>query len=119
MTQIEARPRPQGLMLKLLLRMCRSPAAPDYPMAEVDYDQDRALDTLRAVFPDVDKEIVGRRVIDFGCGKGYQAVGYALAGAKSVVGVEIIEELMALSKARVEQYGAGGQGWRLCVLWMG
>lgn len=74
-------------------------------MAEVEYVQESALDTLRAVFPEIDKEIAGKRVIDFGCGLGYQAVGYALAGAESVVGVEINEDLAQRAIGRVEQYG--------------
>ena len=78
-------------------------------MPNVDYEQSAALDPLREMFPGVDGEIVGRRVIDFGCGKGYQAVGYALAGAESVVGVEIQEELVNQSRARVEQYGLAGK----------
>ena len=91
------------------MALCRKPGSADFPMAEVEYVQESALDTLRVVFPDIDKEIAGKRVIDFGCGWGYQAVAYALAGAKSVVGVEIDETLAQRSIARVAQYGLAGK----------
>lgn len=87
------------------MSFCRKPDSADFPLAEVDYVQESALDTLRAVFPNIHEEIAGKRVIDFGCGRGYQAVAYALAGAKSVVGVEINAELGQLSAARVAQHG--------------
>jgi SAM-dependent methyltransferase len=109
MTATEVTAGSKGPMVRLLLSMCRSPEAADFPMANVDYEQAAALDPLREVFPNIDREIAGRRVIDFGCGKGYQAVGYALAGAESVIGVEIAEELLKQSKARVEQNGLAGK----------
>ena len=93
------------LSTRLLMCFCREPASADFPLAEVDYEQDSALDTLRAVFPRIVEEIAGKRVIDFGCVRGYQAVGYALAGAKSVVGVEINAELARVSAARVAEHG--------------
>ena len=98
-------PGSRRLPTRLLMLLSRKPEAADFPLAEVDYVQASALDTLRVVFPNIDEEIVGKRVIDFGCGRGYQAVGYAEAGAASVVGVEIHAELARLSAARVAQYG--------------
>ena len=68
-------------MVKVLLALSRRPEAPEPPIAYVDYDQSAALEPMREVFPNIDQEISGKRVIDFGCGKGYQVVGYALAGA--------------------------------------
>src|SRR5262249_30519845 len=103
--------RSKSPMVKVLLAMSRSPESQDYAMSHVDYDQARALDTMREVFPTIDQDIQGKRVIDFGCGKGYQAVGYALAGAESVVGVEIIDSLVEQSRARVEQFGVGDKVW--------
>jgi SAM-dependent methyltransferase len=87
------------------MAFCREPGSADFPLAVVDYVQASALDTLRAVFPHIDGAIAGSRVIDFGCGRGYQSVGYALAGAESVVGVEINAELARLSAARALEYG--------------
>jgi SAM-dependent methyltransferase len=103
--------RSKSPMVKVLLAMCRSPETRDYPMSHVDYAQTKALDPMREVFPTVDRDIAGKRVIDFGCGKGYQAVGYALAGAASVVGVEILDSLVEQSRARVEEYGLGDRVW--------
>ena len=93
------------LSTTFLMSFCRKPDSADFPLAEIDYVQSSALDTLRAVFPHIHEEIVGKRVIDFGCGRGYQAIAYALAGAKSVVGVEINAVLGQMSAARVAQYG--------------
>lgn len=94
-----------SLSARLLLRFCRKPGSADFPMAMVHYDQASALDPLREVFPDIDGQIAGKRVIDFGCGLGYQAVAYALAGADSVVGVEIDAALARQSLDRVNQRG--------------
>ncbi len=93
------------LSTKVLMFSCREPGSADFPLAEVDYVQASALDTVRAVFPHIDEAIAGKRVIDFGCGRGYQSVGYALAGAESVVGVEIQADLARLSAARVAEHG--------------
>jgi len=84
---------------RLLLRwFCREPGSPDYPMQGVHYEPGCELDKLVAVFPEFRSEIVGKNVLDFACGWGYQCVALARAGAKHVVGTEINE--LAIKGAR-------------------
>ncbi len=51
-------------------------------------DLDHALDLLRRVFDDFDREIAGRRVLDFGCGAGLQACAMARLGGEFVLGLD-------------------------------
>ncbi len=57
-----------------------------------------ALDILCLVFPDFLSEVSDKRILDFGCGTGYQSVALGLKRAAFVLGVEIDSE--DLLKAR-------------------
>jgi len=48
-----------------------------------------ALSGLTREFPDFLDKIRGKRIVDFGCGGGYQSVAMALNGAEQVVGFDI------------------------------
>lgn len=50
-------------------------------------------------------DIEGRRVVDLGCGTGIFAIGAALLGASSVIGVDVDEE--AIEDARVNAHALG------------
>ena len=92
----------------LLLQFCRKPGSADYPMANIEYDPSSALSVVKSVFPDIEQQVKGKRVVDFGCGGGYQAVAYAKAGASSVVGIEIAEHLAAICVDRVQRENLTG-----------
>lgn len=49
--------------------------------------------------------LVGRDLVDFGCGTGADAVELALAGARSVVGVDIQEPLLEVARERARDAG--------------
>lgn len=51
---------------------------------------------------DIDRRVHGRRVLDFGCGTGGDAVALAEAGAREVVGIDIVPA----SLARAERLAA-------------
>ena len=108
MAQTQVLSRNSRISTSLLLQFCRQPGTPDYPMANVDYDEASALNVVREVFPDIAEKVVGKRVIDFGCGGGCQAVAYAKAGARSVIGVEIEAQRATTSEARVRREGLSG-----------
>ncbi len=55
------------------------------------WDDANALSTLRREYPDFDALIAGQRVLDYGCGDGFQAIAMAKAGASHVVGVDLQE----------------------------
>lgn len=78
----------------ILLMLSRNPEGPDYDASIITYTIDNSLDLLTKSFgSDFLKDIIGKRVVDFGCGSGYQAVSMAIKGASFVVGVDIREEL--------------------------
>lgn len=58
----------------------------------------RAMDRWLEVLPDIRERIQGARVIDFGCGGGFQAVAMAESGAASVLGVEIAPKAYQFAK---------------------
>lgn len=74
---------------RLLTALSRPPGTPDYAEATQAWSLDNALTRLRWAFPDFDGLIRGRRVLDFGCGQGWQAVAMARLGAAAVLGVDI------------------------------
>ena len=93
--------RKLGLWSTLLLRFCKAPgsATPGH----APHDEAQALSIVNSVFPDFERQIRGKRVVDFGCGSGYQVIAYARSGASSVVGVEIVEHLAILCAERAEE----------------
>ena len=60
------------------------------------------LERLEAVFPKFSEQVHGLRVVEFGCGGGYQVVAMARAGAAQVMGVEIEPHALAHSERLAE-----------------
>jgi SAM-dependent methyltransferase len=74
-------------------------------MTGIHYESGRELDTLDELFPSLRNEIVGKDVVDFGCGYGYQAVALARAGARSVLGIELDEaEIEAVRNLAAQEF---------------
>ncbi len=74
---------------RILLSLCRDPGAPDYAGGTVKTNVDNALDFLSRTVPDFRSRFAGKKVLDFGCGWGNQAVAMAKSGAAEVVGIDI------------------------------
>lgn len=88
---------------RLLLLFCRHPAEVpgfDGHAEEPRREANDPLLRLRQRFPDIDRVIAGRRVLDFGCGAGEQSIALAAAGAREVVGVDIAAPLIARARRR-------------------
>src|SRR3989441_3802240 len=51
------------------------------------------------------RDLVDKTVIDFGCGKGEEAVEIAMRGARRVVGVDIRSDLLEIAHASAERAG--------------
>jgi SAM-dependent methyltransferase len=66
----------------------RSPEAADLDGDYAGNSAERALDLCRRVYPEFDATVRGKRVLDFGCGAGMQAIAIARLGASEVVGLE-------------------------------
>jgi SAM-dependent methyltransferase len=84
----------------LLSLFCRSPESVAADSSEVAEDNDprSALRRVIGAYPELETRITNARVLDFGCGLGYQAVALAELGALSVLGVDMNPEW--LSRAR-------------------
>jgi SAM-dependent methyltransferase len=52
-------------------------------------------------------DIAGKKVIDFGCGEGVEAVEMALAGAEQVIGLDIQTTLLERGRAHAKEAGLG------------
>jgi SAM-dependent methyltransferase len=74
---------------RILVSFCREPSAPDYAGGTVKATVDNSLDFLSRTVPDFHSRFVGKKVLDFGCGWGNQAVAMAKNGAAEVVGIDI------------------------------
>jgi 2-polyprenyl-3-methyl-5-hydroxy-6-metoxy-1,4-benzoquinol methylase len=67
---------------------------------------DADMDNIRRLFPStVWEKFTGKRVLDFGCGLGHDAVEIARHGAKFVVGVDIQESYLASARRLAEASG--------------
>lgn len=81
------------------------------PPAEVDRLQARPNDVaartneLFANLPELKSHIVGKRVLDFGCGTGIHSIGMAIHGASEVVGVDINTGFLELAKRAATDAG--------------
>jgi SAM-dependent methyltransferase len=83
---------------RILLLLSRRPGSADYRESTPEWNLDNALSQLSAVFPDFMDTVVGKDILDFGCGSGWQAAVLARNGAKYVVGIDI--NLRGLERAR-------------------
>jgi SAM-dependent methyltransferase len=63
--------------------------ADGYDRPTNEWNADNALSLLRREFPDLDTIVRGKRVLDYGCGDGFQSIALAQAGAAVVMGVDI------------------------------
>ena len=79
---------------KILLILSRKPHEPDCFESNQKYSIDNGLDKLVSTFGvSFLEEIRNKTILDYGCGAGYQVVAMALKGAKSVVGLEVRNDL--------------------------
>jgi len=97
MTRATALDRRRSLGERVLGALSRSPDDPMVAAEEAITLGDALADLLR-FFPDLRERVAGRRVLDFGCGSGRQAVALAAAGAAYVLGVDT--NPTALARAR-------------------
>lgn len=82
---------------RILLYLSRSPKENDYSEEESELTIANALDVLTAVYPHFDTLVAGKRVVDFGCGVGFQSIALVKKHNCSVIGVDT--NLRTLNKA--------------------
>jgi SAM-dependent methyltransferase len=93
----------------VLLRFSRSPQAGDFIHSDVvRTNVTGALGLLKRVFPDFDHFVRGKRVLDFGCGQGFQSVALGKLHDCDVVGIDTNEKTLALAREVAREAGLGG-----------
>lgn len=92
---------------RMLRLLSRRPEQGRY--APAPCSPDNALDELVRQFPGFLEAIAGKRVLDFGCGEGFQVLAMAAAGAAHVVGVDIHEEHLAKARDTAAARGLAGK----------
>ena len=89
---------------KLLLFLSRKPGTNDYERSK-GWDIEDAFSILCRVFPNFMETIKGKKILDYGCGTGYQVVTLALNGANFVLGLDINQKALQKGRDLASQFG--------------
>jgi len=73
---------------RILLLLSRPADERDYSSGVAEHNQDDALSLLKRVYPNFGSIVSGKRVVDFGCGDGNQAIALVREYDCSVVGID-------------------------------
>ena len=79
---------------RILLLLSRKPGSQDYVSTNKKVDSRNGLDNLCKYIPGFMESIIGKSILDFGCGHGYQAVAMAKNGAHYVLGIDINQKFL-------------------------
>ncbi len=93
---------------RVLLALSRAPGHEPLALTEA-WTLENALSLLKTEYPGFEALIPGRSFLDSGCGSGWQAAALALAGARSVVGVDTNRTAIAMGRARIAALGLGSR----------
>lgn len=97
---------PNGVFDRFLSLIARDPnAAPAGATAR--YTVDNCLDFAIKTIPDLQSRIAGKRVLDFGCGHGWQSIALAKLGAAEVLGLDIVTSRFPEARERAQKHGVG------------
>lgn len=92
---------------RILLAFARRPEDPEIG-ATASYTIDNCLDFPLKTVPDLLGRIRGKRVLDYGCGPGWQSVAMKLKGADEVLGLDINPTWLAQGQRLAEEHGVAG-----------
>src|SRR6516162_11598385 len=73
--------------------------------ATASYTLDNCLDFAQKTIHNFRGRISGRRVLDFGCGHGWQSIAMARLGAALVLGLDIATDRLDRARELARQYG--------------
>ena len=94
-----------GLGEWLLIKLSRDPSAGDYAGGTLCYNDSNALGFLIKTVPNFEQIIRGKRILDYGCGWGWQAVLMLQSGAKEIVGLERVPESREKARRKAAEFG--------------
>src|SRR5260370_1078061 len=125
MSATTAFPRPTRrptLQERILLALSRDPLGPETG-ATAHYTLDNCLAFPRKVFGNFDQWVRGRRVLDHGCGYGWQSIAMARdCGAAEVFGLDIGEDRISHGRSLAQRNGCDDRvrfGDRIPERWEG
>lgn len=94
---------------RLLLAISHQPENQCGQLSCKEETVDSALALLQHAFNYFEREIAGKRVLDFGCGYGQQTVAMAKAGAKYVAGLDINQKFLQRGRDLAAQHDLDGR----------
>lgn len=89
---------------RVLRALCRSPSGEDYHLKDSTITVDNALDLLHSKFHNLSTLVSGKRVVDFGCGAGYQSIALAKKLDCSVIGIETNKKTLEKAIINAKNY---------------
>lgn len=100
---------PLSLGERILLAFVKHPAdvkiVSDYEAPTEAHTVDTALKVFKVAFPGFEDELKGKRVLDYGCGDGFQSIAAARAGATNVLGVDISKPRLGFARELLSETG--------------
>lgn len=94
----------ENLHLFVLRLLSRNPELGRYETAS-GLCNDDPLKQLKMMFPGFIKNVEDKRILDFGCGEGFQALAMAKQYARFVAGIDIVPSNVAGAKTRAAEMG--------------
>lgn len=91
---------------RILLSLSRAPGTPDYYSDKLEWEYTRALSLLDGEYPGFAQMVVGKRIVDFGCGTGLQAIALANICNCSVVGLDTNKHVLDQAVNMAASYNA-------------
>ncbi len=88
----------------ILLSLSRKPGSKDYKSATIEWKIDDALPLLEKEYTDFSSLVSGKRIIDFGCGLGYQCIALAKKFDCVVVGIDTNQKMLGKAKELAQSY---------------
>lgn len=93
----------------ILRIFCRSPQQGDYSEDYSHEPTSSALCLLRKEYPELSRLINGKRVVDFGCGEGYESIALVKEEQCVVLGLDTNPRTLASAKANAARSALGDE----------
>lgn len=94
---------------RILLCLSRTPEGNDYLQQDTEVTIDNALNLLTRVYPRFSALVSGKRVVDFGCGTGYQSIALVKKHDCSVVGVDSNQQTLRKAIENAKYHNVSSQ----------